>query len=478
MSNDLVLELEKNKYSYKNYKFHLITNSLDKKDHLEYIELLMDKKHPLEINTSLNSDNNSNPHSNDEDNQKKRNNSYKPKKKYDIDDYFLKDLTIFSWLSLNEDAYIKFYRENLDLLKQIFDKRYKLYPNNICSLSDFANHIKNKVDMYCIDDYQMSVFILKILYTNFNKLIEYMDEVIHFETLKIEDFVGIREIIYHIGKDVKKIFKNAVNTIDKTPGFKFSNILVNIFNEYLKNKNILNEQQTIHAALISETKELYNYVKDIYKIKYTSNLTKWVNDPGDEIFERNNMKKKEDKFNDNSLSEPNKKEENDNINNIEKNILIKKSSNKSIKVSANITIKNINEKGNINLNDEQVDDKGNIHFTVIQKEYDNKDVHKLNIEDLVSYINEPKIKTNHKKKQKKKKKTKKDNKDNKNNVDNKKNNEERIDDNRNKNLEEDDSLISDFKRCLEEYSSKNSYIYPKKIEPNISDSFLKKLEIY
>ena len=41
------------------------------------------------------------------------------------------------------------------------------------------------------------------------------------------------------------------------------------------------------------------------------------------------------------------------------------------------------------------------------KENNIKDVHKLNIEDLVSYINEPKPKTNNKKKTKKKKKAKK-----------------------------------------------------------------------
>ena len=46
-------------------------------------------------------------------------------------------------------------------------------------------------------------------------------------------------------------------------------------------------------------------------------------------------------------------------------------------------------------------------MNIIEKKNENKDVHNLNIEDLVSYINEPKFKTNNKKRQKEKRNPKK-----------------------------------------------------------------------
>ena len=57
------------------------------------------------------------------------------------------------------------------------------------------------------------------------------------------------------------------------------------------------------------------------------------------------------------------------------------------------------------INDKNILNNNSINNGLISKpkEYNIKDIHKLNIEDLVSYINEPKPKTNNKKKTKKKK---------------------------------------------------------------------------
>ena len=84
---------------------------------------------------------------------------------------------------------------------------------------------------------------------------------------------------------------------------------------------------------------------------------------------------------------------------------------------------------------------------------------KLNIEDLVSYINEPKAKANHKKKPKKKKKSKKTNKENKENNENNENinvnNNTKETSNENNNTNED-LVIADFKKCLEEFNTRRN----------------------
>ena len=137
MSNDLILEIKDKKFICKNFtcEFENSPFNPDLQNHYELIELLMDKNDQVEINISQNIK------SNDEENSKKRNNSCEQKKDYDIDDYFLKDVNLFEWLNNNPDISTKINEEIFTLLKQIFDKRYKLYPNNVCSLSEYSTHI-------------------------------------------------------------------------------------------------------------------------------------------------------------------------------------------------------------------------------------------------------------------------------------------------------------------------------------------------
>ena len=51
--------------------------------------------------------------------------------------------------------------------------------------------------------------------------------------------------------------------------------------------------------------------------------------------------------------------------------------------------------------------------------------------------------------------------------------------NENNNNIEDDFEISEFKKCIEDFTERNNhYLYPKKIEPNLSGSFINKLKMY
>ena len=351
----------------------------------------------------------------------KKNNSHKKIKSHDSDESCEEKEKLIVWISNNIDVETKIHKEIFLLLKQIFDKRYKLYPNNVCSLSEFSTHFKNKVEMYCYKDYDLSVYILYILYHKFVNLFEYIDKEVDIGTLKIEDFRNLKEIIYHLGNDLQNIFIDAINTVCKTFDFKFSNILMILFDEYLVGVNKLKESLMIQVALMEEKIEYLNSIDGIMKVNYTKNIENWVNDV----------------------------------------------------IDINIETENNNSEEKIN-NDKNILNNNSINNGLISKpkEYNIKDIHKLNIEDLVSYINEPKPKTNNKKKTKKKKKAKKENEENKEIENNNK-------DNKNENTSiEEDLIFDDFKKCIEESYSKNHFLYPKKIEPKISDSFLKQLEIY
>lgn len=457
MSNDLSIELKHHKCRYKN-NISVFSNQLDIEEPFEVINLL------LNSNNIVNSESNeNNSHSDEENKLKKRSNSNKINNLPDIDDYFEKNESLISWISKYPKAEEKIYTEFLTLLKQIFDKRYKIFPNNVCSLSEYSTHIKNKVEKYCKENLDLSVYILYILNNAFDNFFIYIDKIVNLETLKIDDFTSLKEILHHIGKDVKIIFKDAVNTIDRGFDFKFSNVLIAMLNEYLKKENKLKEPQLIHAALIEERNEFLNCIKGINKLKFTSNLKKWIND----IFENDNIKIKKIKS-----------DKEKNINEKQINIINKTDNYKNNIIFSNSLstkkqqINEIKETSNHPSSYKNID---NISENIIQKEYDNKDVHTLNIEDLVSYINEPKFNTNNKKKAKRKKKSKKDNKEFKKNENNKAVKNERIDKN---NSVEEDLIIIDFKKSIEDFTSKNKYIYPKKVEPKISETFMKLLETY
>ena len=471
MSNDLILAIKEKKFICKNCKKEISFPNPEQQEHFKLMGLVMDKNGQIEENIPQNNENNLLLDA-EEDNAKKRYNSSDPKKvrdNDDIDDYFLKGINLLEWLYRNIDVSTKINEEILVLLKQIFDKRYKLYPNNVCSLSEYSTHIKTKVDMYCNEDNSMSTYILHVLYNKFFDLFKYMDDIINFEEMNSTDFNRFKEIIYLIGKDIKTIFKSAVNTIDEFADFKFSNVLTNMFNEFLIQEKKFEGVEMKHAALIAERKIFENFIKNVGMIEYTNNLRKWANDSSDDIMEAKIIKKyKENKNNENNIYN----DENKNYYNIENIKFTEHKPGSEIKKSNN-DINYISKDDNENDNDN--------NSLILEKEYDNNDVLKLNIEDLVTYINEPKAKTNHKKKPKKKKKSKKickEIKENENNISNNNNNNIKEDNFGNNNVDED-LVIADFKKCIENFTIRNNnYLYPKKIEPNISGAFISKLKMY
>ena len=231
MSNDLILKIKEKKFICQNCKKEISFPNPEQQENLKLLGLVMDKNDQVEVNIPQNNDNNL-LLDDVEDNVKKRYNSYDPKKAHDIDDYFLKGINLLEWLYRNINVSTKINKEILVLLKQIFDKKYKLYPNIVCSLSEYSTPIKTKVDMYCNDDNSMSIYILNVLYNKFFDLFKYMDDIINFKEMNPNAFNRFKEIIYLIGKDIKTIFKSAVNTIEEFADFKFSIVSTNIFNEF------------------------------------------------------------------------------------------------------------------------------------------------------------------------------------------------------------------------------------------------------
>ena len=469
MSNDFSIELKHHRFQFKNFKITISSIQPDFKDHLEAINLLMNSNTIAElINTESNESNEINSHQ--DISLKKRSNSNKINNLPDIDDYFEKDETLISWISKHPKAEETIYFELLNLLKQIFDKRYKIFPNNVCSLSEYSTHIKNKVEKYCKENLDLSVYILYILNKAFDKFFIYIDKIVNLEALKLEEFTRLKEILHHIGKDIKIIFKDAVNTIDMGFDFKFSNVLIVKLNEYLKEENNFKEHQIISAALIEERNEFLNCIKDINKLNYSINLKKWINDIND-INENNNDEIKKIKSVEEKVSNEKQVYKINNTDNYKNNIIYSDNL-----ITEKQPINEIKESSN---NSNGYKNNDNISLNIIEKENENKDVHNLNIEDLVSYINEPKFKTNNKKKTKRKKKSKKGNEEFKEIKKIEENNKlDKIENKDKNNFIEEDLEIIDFKKCIEDFTSKNKYIYPKKVEPKISESFMKLLEAY
>ena len=318
----------------------------------------------------------------------------------DLYDNYEEKILFNEWLIANKDKHKFIESEILKLLIQIFDKRYKIYPNNICAFSPFATLCKKNIEIFCQKYNELSIYVLYVLNNQFIPLFKYINEKINFKSISPNIYENIKDIVHYIGNDIQKIFKIAIDNIN-AENFDFSNIITILLEDYLI-KNKLKEPKKIKNILLYKEKEKFEkYVKTIYNMKFLKDYGICIN-PNIYIGKEN---------------------EQNNINKNENNSNIYRVDNLKAKVSKNCELNN------------------NICST-----------QNLTIDDLMNYINEPNAKNNKKKKKKKKK-------GKKNAV-----NDEKTDD-----LNED-IVIIDYKKSLEEFSQNLSDTH--KIKPKYSEKFL------
>ena len=224
-------------------------------------------------------DDNDKPKSKVKKKNRKKNNSHKKIKSHDSDESCEEKEKLIVWISNNIDVESKIHKEIFLLLKQIFDKRYKLYPNNMCGLSPFALLCKKNIEIVCPNFYELSLYILYVLHKQFTPFFKYINEKNNInKQIKTEKYENIKEILYYIGKDIKKIFNEAIDNIGN---FNFSSILIIMFEEYLIKNNQI-EEKKIKNIPLNEVKEKFEKVlggiQNLYFLKdYEKVLDKKVN---------------------------------------------------------------------------------------------------------------------------------------------------------------------------------------------------------
>jgi len=304
------------------------------------------------------------------------------------------------WISYHKESHKKLSNTVLRLLIEIYDKRCNLYPNNVCSLPQYCEQFKKNLDIFILKYYELSVYILYILYKQIIPFLEYILNKMNSEIIKLTQS-DIEEILYYTGKDLKDIFQNI---LDITDNFEFSSILIVMLQQHLmKDENKIKKHKITSSSLYKEKDILDNFFEENKNLKLINNYINYLNKMilMDSDCQREKVQVK------------------DKINNEENNDDIKDD--------------DISDKKK-----EDLDDNNNKEINI----------HKLNIEELLNYINEP----NNEEKKRKKRKRK-----------NRKNKKENI-------YIEKDLVILNYKKAMEDYT-KNS-LYMEKIRPKYSENFI------
>jgi len=415
-----------------------------------------------------------------------------------------KKMKLKDWLDLNIENNKKMEEDIEDLIIEIFVNRYNSYPNSTCDLSPNALQSKKQSDLFCPKLIEFSIYILSILHQKFYSFFEFLTKKINFRSLDLNDVKKIKEILYYTGIDLKTIFKKA---FEKTSDFNLSSIFIIIFDEFLVKENRIKEEiiKELRNSPLYKEKEKFEKYLEKAKQRYFGNDDEGEN----QIDEENNINNNElvsnyfstdydeyadynndindtnDNGNDNDynnetndinvFNEIDNDEIDDNYDNENDEIVSKKEENKNIiNQKINKENKNISEEDKENINNYNNNNKNNDENYKDNKKVKNKGKNKskkkennsennnliqnLNLDDLVNYINESDNKEKKKKKKKKKGKKKQKN----------------MEKEESKYVEED-LIILDYKKSLEEYS--NNIIKTKKIKPKYSEEFLKKLQI-
>ena len=301
------------------------------------------------------------------------------------------------WISYHKESHEKLSNSVLKLLIEIFDKRCRLYPNNVCSLPQYCELFKKNLDIFILKYYELSVYILYILYKQIIPFLEYIINKMNSKLIKFTQ-CNIEEILYFIGKDLKDIFQNI---LDKTENFEFSSILIVMFQKHLfKDENKIKKHKITSSSLYKEKGILDDFLEKNKNLKFISNY----------------------------------------IDHLNKMLLINCDyRSEGVQIKDKISNEEINVNKDDDINEQTDESLDNDKETNIQK---------LNIEELINYINEPDNKEKKKKKRKRKKgKNKKEN-----------------------NYIEQDLIILDYKKAMEDYTK--SSLYMEKIKPKYSENFI------
>ncbi len=319
-----------------------------------------------------------------------------------------------------EDLILNLEKEIESILINLYNNRYINYKKKELSFSNKAYQFFNELKSYCFKSNKAFSFnILRILSKKMHSLINYIEENIDYENIKINEVIKIRDCVKNSGNDIEKIFEPALKKIDKS--FDIENILLGIFV-----KEIINNDDRIFRIMEKEDENFLNNYKD--KSEYIEFDNYLINENDNE--ENNSFEQLEINYNFDFNEEEEKENENE-INDINDNY--------------NSNTNNINSNNN-NLNNSNIIKKNNKGF---------------DIDKFVDYINEGDNTKKNKKKKKKNKKNKNDNlmEFNHNNVNNE--------------SDDNDPIVDNFKKSLNTFSDNVNNI---KIRPTFSKKWLKKIE--
>ena len=172
------------------------------------------------------------------------------------------------WIKEKVDVNKKLEEEILKTLIEIFDKRYKIYPNNVCGLSSRALQLKKNIENICPKFYELSIYMLYLLYNQFKPFFEYVIKKINLKNIQKDKYKNIKEIMYHIGKDIKKIFKCAIDNIEK---IKLPNILIVILEECFIQEKKIKDKNIKNLPLYKDKENFEKILKEINSLFFEKN---------------------------------------------------------------------------------------------------------------------------------------------------------------------------------------------------------------
>jgi hypothetical protein len=304
---------------------------------------------------------------------RKRSNSFEVvKSDDDFSNSKVKKIKFDEWIESQKDNNKTLEENVLKLLIDIFEKRHKIYPNNVCSLSQYALKFMKFIENFCSEYYELSLYALYVLNSQFESFFQYISKNIDFKKLTLLGTENINEMLYYFGKDLIKIFQSACDRCDK---FNFSSILISGLEDYLIKNKIIKDKKNKKIALYKEKNNFEKYINRVNDVMFLNEYDPNFSDLIPILCDIDNTEKEQ-------------------------------SSNNKI-----INDKKENTTSNENTN------------YINENENKNNTIQNYNIEDLVNYINEPKANEN-KKKRKKKKKNKHTNQENEEIVINEEDNQE------------------------------------------------------